>query len=64
MKISQKKIEILRAENGIKVKDLSLKAGVSIVTLQRIAKKQEADAITVGKIAKALNVPVIDLIED
>lgn len=65
MKINQKKLEILRAEQELTLKELSKKSSVNLGIFFRIGKgANDVRPTTVGKIAKALNVPVIDLIED
>ena len=65
MRIDKKKLELAMANKAYSAKELSKICGVSQVTIVRITKgTQEARPGTVGKIAKALDVPVIDIIED
>lgn len=65
MKIDKMKLDLAMASKTYSVKELSQKCGVSQVTITRITKGvQKARPETVGKIAKALEVPVTDIIED
>ncbi|MFU0824784.1 helix-turn-helix domain-containing protein [Clostridium sp.] len=64
MRIDNKKFEIAMAEACLSVNELSKQSGVNIVTLTKLRKgKQELMPKTVGKISKALGVPVEELIE-
>ncbi len=62
MRIDLKKLEIALAKNCMSEADL--RSGTSPQTLLRIRQGMEVRPKTVGKIAKALNVPVTDIIED
>ena len=63
MKIDKVKLDFAMANKAYSAKELSDKCGVSQVTIVRISKgTQEARPSTVGKIAKALEVPVTDII--
>ena len=65
MKIDKMKLDLAMANNAYSATELSQICGVSQVTIVRITKGvQEARPGTVGKIAKALDVPVIDIIEN
>ncbi|WP_455505696.1 helix-turn-helix domain-containing protein [Gemmiger formicilis] len=65
MKINFQKLQIAMANKAYSAKELSDKCGVSQVTITRITKGiQDARPQTIGKIAKALNVPVTDIIEN
>lgn len=65
MKVNSQKLQIAMANAAYSAKELSEKCGISQVTITRITKGvQEARPQTIGKIAKALNVPVTDIIED
>lgn len=65
MKIDKMKLDLAMASKAYSAKELSQKCGVSQVTIVRITKGiQEARPGTVGKIAKALDVPVIEIIEN
>lgn len=64
MKIDKTKINIAMANKEYSAKELSEKCGVSQVTITRLVKGiQTARPATIGKIAKALNVPVTEIIE-
>lgn len=59
------KLDLAMANKAYSAKELSQKCGVSQVTIVRIKKGvQEARPETIGKIAKALDVPVTDIIEN
>lgn len=64
MKIDMKKIDLLMAKKCLSSEQLSKVTGVSQVSIARFRKgTQEPRPKTVGKIAKALNVSVEELIE-
>lgn len=64
MKINIDKLNIAMAEKCWTNQELSKKAKISLVTLTMIkANKRNFQAITVGKIAKALDIPVSELVE-
>ena len=64
MKVNLQKVQIAMANQAFSSKELSEKCGVSQVTITRITKGvQAARPQTIGKIAKALNVPVTEIIE-
>ena len=63
MKISNEKLEIAMANECITRNELAKKSGVAEITLSKIKIKQSMKPATIGKIAKALNVKVEDLIE-
>lgn len=64
MKLSVEKYYLFLANECMSTQELSEKSGVSQVTIRRlISRKQEARPQTIGKIAKALNVKVQDLLE-
>ena len=64
MKIDKMKIDVAMANKGYSAKELSEKCGVSQITLARLKRGvQKARPETIGKIAKALNVPVEQLID-
>lgn len=64
MQINRNKLELIMATECITSEGLSKLTGVSQVTLARMKSgSQNARPATVGKIAKALNVPVENLIE-
>ena len=64
MKIDKMKIDVAMANKGYSAKELSEKCGVSQITIARLKRGvQKAIPETIGKIAKALNVPVEQLID-
>lgn len=64
MRIDNKKFEIAMAEACLSVNELSKQSGVNIVTLTKLRKgNHELMPKTVGKISKALGIPVEELIE-
>lgn len=62
MKLNRTKYEIARARACISFNDL-IKAGISKGTLCRAIGGEDARPETIGKIAKALNVDVTEIIE-
>lgn len=63
MKVNTKKLEIAMANACISARELSEKSGVSQFTITRIQSDANVFPATVGKIAKALNVNVTEIIE-
>ncbi|MEG1619791.1 MAG: helix-turn-helix transcriptional regulator [Eubacterium sp.] len=65
MKIDTKKLDLIMAENCLSAEELAKLTGVSSVTVSRIKKgTQKARPKTIGKIVKALNLKVNELIKD
>lgn len=63
MKIDNKNLTLIMAKQCLLVKDLAIKSDVDIVTITRIRKgKQAARPATVGKLARALDVDVEEII--
>lgn len=62
MKISKEKLAIAQAKAMLDSKSLAKKAKVSINSVLQVG-KYNMQPVTVGKIAKALNVDVTELIE-
>lgn len=62
MKINKKVLTILMMDEGIDNKQLSAKSGVSITRISNIKNGQNTTYETVCKIADALNVDVMTLI--
>ena len=62
MKLNKEKIEMLRAEKCLTKMDVIQKAQTSSQTLYRALNGEDVDAAVIGKFAKALNVPVQDII--
>ena len=64
MKFNDEKFLILAASNGMMLKDIAEKAEISTNALRDIRKgKSNPRTATLGKIAKALNVPVTDIVD-
>lgn len=64
MKVSKQKLETLMAQNCLSVLELANKSQVSKSVLFKIGKiNSNLRPVTVGKIAKALNCDVTELIE-
>ena len=61
---NKRKLEIAMANACMNPYDLCKVAEICYQTYQRITSGKDAKPATVGKIAKALNVPVENLIED
>lgn len=61
---NKRKLEIAMANACMNPYDLCKVAEIRYQTYQRITSGKDAKPATVGKIAKALNVPVEKLIED
>ena len=65
MKIDVRKLEILEAKRCIMGKEVSKRADISHATYLRIKRGTDKTLpLTVGKIAKALNCDVTELLED
>ena len=63
MKLDNEKLEIAMAEQGVIYKDLCERAGLSDVGLRKIRTgERNPKPATIGKIAKALGVPVQNII--
>lgn len=63
LKVDSRKLVLIRAERGLTVENLAKKAGISYKTLFCIEKnKSKPTPITIGKLAKALDVSLEDLL--
>ena len=62
MKIDKRKFELLRAKKVMSIKDLSEAAGVSSATICNYT--DDVNPVSLGKIARALNVEPEDIIVD
>lgn len=63
MKVNRSKFELALANSCIRIKALSEQTGLNYSTITRIKTGAETAPATVGKIAKALDVSVEELIE-
>lgn len=64
MKASRKKIDILLARKCLNRKDLAQKAGIPVSTATNVISGANVQPATLGKVAKALNVDVTELLEE
>lgn len=64
MRINRKKLIIAMLDNGQTVIQLAKASGVSRVTISNVKCGKSCSNATAEKIAKALNVPVSDIIEN
>lgn len=65
MELDTKKVQIIMAENLMSAKNLSEKSGLSVYGVNQILnKKTSATTLSIGKIAKGLNVPVTEIIKE
>lgn len=65
MNVSKSKIFILMANECINIHELAKKANLSLTTLNTtLNNKRKPKPTTVGKIAKALNVDVVEILEE
>jgi DNA-binding Xre family transcriptional regulator len=65
VKVNREKLDLAMAKNCFSAEQLSTLTGVSTVTIARIKNGcQKGRPKTIGKLAKALNVKVEELIED
>ena len=62
MKLNKKAIDIIRAEKQIEVTELIKKSDISSSTLHA-AYKRDVDPLVIGRIAKALQVNITDIIQ-
>jgi transcriptional regulator with XRE-family HTH domain len=64
MWIDNQKLNLLMAEHGITIKALCMKSGIHQSMMSRLINgKNKPRPVTFGKIAKALNVPVIAIVD-
>ena len=63
MKVDANKLFALCADKGYRLKDLAAAAGVKYATLQAIKKGKIIRVDTLGKLARALDVKSIELLE-
>lgn len=64
LKISVYKMHLIMANNCLNPYDICGKSGISYQAYQRIIKTGNCKIGTLGKIAKALNVDVTEILED
>lgn len=64
MKLSKLKIDIAIANSGYSMQELAKRAGISRQRWNVLTNQREILPVCAGKIAKALNVDVTELLED
>lgn len=64
MKVNRKKLELAMATACVNPYDLCKMASIQYQTYKRISTGREAKPATIGKIAKALNVTVEQILEE
>lgn len=63
MKLSREKIDICRARKCYTVADLANAYGVSRARMNIILNQREVSAVSAGRLAKALEVEIEDIVE-
>lgn len=65
MKLSNRKLQLIVAEKCLTWKEVCDRAEIDLTTLRKIRQgTRNPKPVTIGKIAKALEVPVQDIIEE
>ena len=64
MKLDKVKFERVLAEKQVNLKEVCESAGIGVSTLQKVRKGNTPRPATIGRIAKALNVDVQDIIQE
>ena len=64
MKINSIKIKLLLAERGMNQTVFSVKCGISRQNLSTILLRGTCSAVTAGRLAKALGVPVAEIVKE
>ena len=63
MKISKSKVELIMARNCLEMRELVNTSGLAKITVQRMLAGKDVKPVTIGKIAKALEIDVQDIVE-
>lgn len=63
MRLSREKIDLQRAERCMTVEDLAKQYGVSRTRMNVILNQRELSPVSAGRLAKALNCNVTDILE-
>ena len=63
MRLSREKIDLQRAERCMTVSELAQRYGVSRARMNVILNQKEFSPVSVGRMAKALNCNVTDILE-
>ena len=64
MKLNSQKIRIILAEKEMNQADLAIKCGVNRQQINEILSRGTCSLKTLGRISKALNVPVSEIIKE
>lgn len=64
MKLNTWKIKLLLAEREMSISNLAIKIGVSRQQVSDLLKRETCTLKTLGRIAKALDVPVVEIVKD
>ena len=64
MKLNTWKIKLLLAEREMSLSNLAIKIGVSRQQVSDLLKRETCTLKTLGRIAKALDVPVVEIVND
>lgn len=64
MQLSRKKIDIAIANSGYNINQLSERAGISRQRWNILINQRDITPVCAGKVARALNVDVTELLED
>lgn len=64
MKLNTWKIKLLLAEKGMNQADLAVKCGVNRQQINEILSRETCSLKTLGRIAKALDVPVAEIVKE
>ena len=64
MKANRKKLEIAMANACMNAEDLQKKSGLPRPTLNNVISGRSVRTGTIGRVAKALDVNVVDILED
>lgn len=64
MKLNAWKIKLLLAEREMSLSDLAVKIGVNRQQVSDLMKRETCMLKTLGRIAKALDVPVVEIVKE
>lgn len=64
MKLNAWKIKLVLAEKGMNQADLAIKCGVNRQQINEILSRESCTLKTLGRIAKALDIPVAEIVKE
>ena len=64
MRLNKEKYELACARACMNVPEIAKRAGLSGNTVRTVARRNSASPATIGKIARALGVDVLDILDD